>query len=30
VLVEDPNDKMYGASLRGIFILDKNHKVRSM
>jgi len=30
VLVENPDDAMYGAALRGLFILDANHKVRSM
>ena len=30
VLVENPEDPMYGAALRGIFIIDGNGKLRSM
>lgn len=30
VLVTDINDKMYGAALRGLFLLDKTHKVRAV
>ena len=30
VLVEDPEDELYGAALRGIFIIDGNQKVRSV
>ena len=30
VLVEDPHDNMYGAALRGIFIIDNMGKIRSM
>jgi alkyl hydroperoxide reductase subunit AhpC len=30
VLVEDPNDIMFGAALRGIFIIDASGKVRSV
>lgn len=30
VLVENENDGMYGAALRGLFIIDDKHKVRSM
>ena len=30
VLVEDAKDGMYGAALRGIFIIDEKGKIRSM
>lgn len=30
VLVEDPNDELYGASLRGLFIIDGKGKIRVM
>lgn len=30
VLVEDPDDIMFGAALRGIFIIDASGKVRSV
>ena len=30
VLVENPSDPMYGAALRGIFIIDGDGKLRSM
>jgi peroxiredoxin (alkyl hydroperoxide reductase subunit C) len=30
VLVENEEDAMHGAALRGLFILDAKHKVRSM
>jgi peroxiredoxin (alkyl hydroperoxide reductase subunit C) len=30
VLVEDPEDQMYGAALRGLFIIDGKGKVRSI
>ena len=30
VLVENPSDPMYGAALRGIFIIDGEGKLRSM
>ena len=30
VLVENPEDGMYGAALRGLFIIDGNGKIRSM
>ena len=30
VLVENPEDPMYGAALRGIFIIDGDGKLRSM
>lgn len=30
VLVEDPKDKMYGAALRGLFIIDGKGIIRSM
>lgn len=30
VLVSNPDDSMNGAALRGLFILDKSHKLRSM
>jgi peroxiredoxin (alkyl hydroperoxide reductase subunit C) len=30
VLVEDENDDMYGAALRGLFIIDPTGKVRSL
>jgi peroxiredoxin (alkyl hydroperoxide reductase subunit C) len=30
VLVTDKTDKMYGAALRGLFLLDKTHKVRAV
>lgn len=30
VLVTDPDDPMRGASIRGMFILDSNHVVRSV
>ena len=30
VLVDDPQDNMYGAALRGIFIIDDLGKIRSM
>lgn len=30
VLVTDKDDPMLGAALRGLFILDKNHKVRAV
>lgn len=28
VLVEDPEDELYGASLRGLFIIDGTQKIR--
>ena len=30
VLVEEKGDPMHGAALRGMFILDKEHKIRSV
>ena len=30
VLVECPADEMYGAALRGLFIIDGNSKVKTM
>jgi peroxiredoxin (alkyl hydroperoxide reductase subunit C) len=30
VLVTDPDDDMYGAALRGVFVIDPNGKVRSV
>ena len=30
VLVEDENDDMYGAALRGLFIIDPTGKIRSL
>ena len=30
VLVDDPTDEMFGAALRGIFIIDGQQKVRSV
>tara|TARA_B110000285_G_C14887061_1_gene496709 strand:- start:216 stop:497 length:282 start_codon:yes stop_codon:yes gene_type:complete len=30
VLVTDQNDEMYGAALRGIFIIDPTQKIRSV
>lgn len=30
VLVEDPSDEMYGAALRGLFIIDPSGKIRSI
>jgi len=30
VLVEDPSDGLNGATLRGLFIIDGNGKVRSI
>jgi alkyl hydroperoxide reductase subunit AhpC len=30
VLVEDPEDGLYGATLRGLFIIDDKGKVRSI
>mmetsp|Transcript_40796 Transcript_40796/g.39392 ORF Transcript_40796/g.39392 Transcript_40796/m.39392 type:complete len:98 (-) Transcript_40796:168-461(-) len=30
VLVEDPTDDLYGASLRGLFIIDKEGIIRSI
>eukprot|EP01039_Chlorochromonas_danica_P003783 gene3783-4133_t len=30
VLVEDENDEMFGAALRGLFIIDPSGKIRSM
>ena len=30
VLVENPEDPMFGAALRGIFIIDGEGKLRSM
>ncbi|CDW79681.1 tsa family protein [Stylonychia lemnae] len=30
VLVEDHNDDLYGAALRGLFVIDGNGKIRSM
>lgn len=30
VLVDDPTDNMYGAALRGIFVIDDRNKVRSV
>lgn len=30
VLIEDPKDQMYGAALRGIFIVDGAGTIRSM
>lgn len=30
VLVEDENDDMFGAALRGLFIIDPNGKIRSI
>ena len=30
VLVEDPTDDLYGAALRGLFIIDGNGKIRSI
>lgn len=30
VLVENEEDSMFGAALRGLFIIDAKHKVRSM
>ena len=30
VLVTNPNDPMYGAALRGLFIIDKEQKIRTM
>ena len=30
VLVEDPNDEMYGAAIRGLFIIDPKGKIRSI
>lgn len=30
VLVEDPEDQLYGATLRGLFIIDGNRKIRSI
>jgi len=30
VLVEDPEDDMYGAALRGLFIIDENKMIRSV
>ena len=30
VLVEDENDDLYGAALRGLFILDGNQVIRSV
>ena len=28
MLVEDPKDDLYGASLRGLFIIDGKQKIR--
>lgn len=30
VLVEEEGDPMRGAAIRGMFILDTNHKIRSV
>ena len=30
VLVNDPNDPMHGAAIRGLFILDEKHVIRSV
>jgi len=30
ILVDDPNDGMYGAALRGLYIIDPNGVIRSM
>ena len=30
VLVENPSDAMYGAALRGLFIIDGTGKIRSL
>ena len=30
VLVEDPNDDLYGAALRGLFIIDDKQIIRSI
>lgn len=30
VLVEDPEDDMYGAALRGLFIIDEKKMIRSV
>ena len=30
VLVQDPNDELYGAALRGLYIIDSNGIIRSI